>query len=101
MSRRHVPVGATLLPITRVRSFALVLAEQNCRWDVKPSISVGQIIRKGVHAVSVFSGGDSFGGQMRSTNVAVTCDSGISRTTTVTAGRKAIHKATDSDFGRI
>ena len=47
------------------------------------------------------SGGDTPGGQMRSTNETARCGSGASRTTPVTTGRKATPNAKESDFGKI
>ena len=45
-------------------------------------------------------GGDTPGGQMRSTHETDTCDFGVSKTMVVTAELKAMSNATDADFGR-
>ena len=46
------------------------------------------------------SGGDTPGGQMRSTNSNGARDSGVSRTRTLAPGRNATHRVTDPVFSR-
>ena len=46
-------------------------------------------------------GGDTPGGQMRSTHETDTCDFGVSKTMVVTAELKAMSNVIDADFGRI